>query len=113
MKFSCELNDIEYFFETIPGACLSDRHALLLSRKQRKQLQTGEVKYYTILVSATKDSLNLNFEIQGVPLSVSDDLQPEEIEDYIESQLVFSKIEEKLKQALTKDENPIWAEKEN
>ncbi|EQC43668.1 hypothetical protein [Bacteriovorax sp. Seq25_V] len=112
MKFSCELNNIEYFFETIDGACLSDRHALLLSRKQRKQIQAGEAKYYTILVSATKDDLTLNFEIQGVPLSVSEEFQPEEIEDYIESQLVFSKIEEKIKHALTKDKNPIWATKD-
>lgn len=111
MKFSCDLNDINYFFEVIKGHQLGEKFRFLLSTRQRKMLESGKMEYCTLIVCASKDDLELKFELQGIPLSTDQEERIEEIEDHLENNLVFSKIEEKIQHALSQNQKPIWAEK--
>lgn len=109
MKITCEYNEITYIFNTTKGHLLSDRYKLLLSKLEKEKMENGEMDYFTLEVSASCDDLELFFEFQGLALSLGPDDQLQEVQEYIEDHLIFSKIEEKFKQAHNKSKLPIWA----
>lgn len=111
MKITCEFNEISYTFNTVKGHLLSDRYKLMLSKEEKQKIANGEMDYFSLEINAIKNDLELKYEVQGIPLSLNQELQMEEVQTYIEDNLIFSKIEEKFKQALSKGPKPTWADK--
>lgn len=109
MKISCEFNEISYIFSTTKGHLLSDKYKLMLSRAEKVKMENGEMEYFTLHLEALKNDLTLSFEFQGIALSLNPEEQAQEIQEYLEDQLIFSKIEEKFKQAQSSSVKPGWA----
>lgn len=111
MKISCEFNEILYIFNTFKGQVLSDKYKLMLSREEKLKMENGEMDYFTLHLEAVKNDQTLIFEFQGIALSFNPEEQAQEIQEYLEDQLIFSKIEEKFKLAQNNSSLPSWAKK--
>ena len=110
MKFSTELNDISYIIETIDGQQTDAKYHMHLNREQRDQLKTGERKYFSIRISASAYNKDLEFIIQGVPLSFDQEVMLEDIEDFFENQCIFSKVEHHFQLESRQSSKTIWGE---
>ncbi|MEH0862766.1 hypothetical protein [Halobacteriovorax sp. DPLXC-1] len=112
MKFSCEFNDIEYFFQTEIGANTNDKYHLFLSGSKLTKYQNEEMRFHTLYINAKCEGSELNFIITGIPLSLEEEEQIEELEDFFEAKEIFEKIENSFDQMLSDSKAPPWATKE-
>ena len=112
MKFSTEFNDIEYIFETTDGAQTKEQYHLFFNSKKRSKYDRGEMKFFTLKINAICDGIELNFEVQGVPLSTVEQEQVEELEDFFEANELFEKIENMYESNFSEDRTPRWGLKE-
>jgi hypothetical protein len=110
MKFSCEFNGIDYIIETSSGRETDSKFIFLLSSNEKKKLKKGLYEYSTIHIRASKDDLELEFEIQGVPLSKEDQEQMENLEDFFENQMTFSKVEHMFKLHDRDSDKTLWGD---
>lgn len=111
MKFSCEYEGIDYFFETTPGKPADAKYYFLLSAKEKKSLDEGEMRYYDLNIKATVDETTLEFVICGIPLHQEDQKQLENLEDFFENQCIFSKIEHMFSLEERDEDFPHWGKK--
>lgn len=112
MKFSCEFNDIEYFFKTEIGANTNDKYHVFLSGAKLTKYQNDEMKFHTLYINAKLEGEELNYIITGIPLSLNEEEQIEELEDFFEAKEIFEKIEDSFEQLLSASKAPRWAKKE-
>ena len=93
MKFSCDLNGINYTIETIQTRSVNPRFIFLLDKRQKKRLKDNKADYYDVIINAKKDDSELNFVFQGWPLAHNPETQMDDLEDFFESQCIFTKVE--------------------
>ncbi len=82
---------------------------MFLNHKKKKLLEKGQIKFYTLLINAKKEDIELNFEVQGVPFNIDEEIQLEEVEDFFESQNLFQKVEHMFKLDTREEKKPHWA----
>lgn len=82
---------------------------MFLDDARRKLLKKDQMKFHTLKIKASKGDLELNFEVQGVPLNIDEEVQLEEVEDFFEGQNLFQKIEDLFTLDLKDDPRPNWA----
>ncbi|EPZ49339.1 hypothetical protein M902_1109 [Bacteriovorax sp. BAL6_X] len=112
MKFSCEFNDIEYFFTTEIGPDTNDKYHLFLSGPKLTKYQNDEMKFHTLTISAKYQGTELNYFITGIPLSLDEEEQTQELEDFFEAKEIFEKIEDAFELLLSDRQAPPWGLKE-
>ena len=109
MKFSCEMDGIDYIISTSLGAETEFKYIYFLDSKERDDLKKGLMKYFTIHIEAKKSDKTYLFEVQGVPLHVEAEKQMDDVEDFFEGQKLFSKVEHMINLDETDKEKPHWA----
>ena len=112
MKFSCEFNNIEYYFNTEIGNDTSDRYHVFLSADKLTKYEENEMKFHTLSICAKCDGEELNYIITGIPLSLDNEEQMEELEDFFEAREIFEKIENSFDLLFSQDSTPVWGLKE-
>lgn len=112
MKFSCEFNEIEYFFSTEIGPDTNDKYFLFLSDEKLTKYKKNEMKFHNLHINAKFQGEELNFIITGIPLSTDHEEQMEELEDFFEAKEVFEKVEDSFDLLLSERLAPPWGLKE-
>jgi len=108
MKFSCELNGIHYMIKTEEGNQTSEKYHFMLSSTDKKRLAKGEVGYFHVNIVATCEGEELEFWLQGLPLSITAEEQVEDIEDFFENLCIFSKVEHMFNLSSREENFPHW-----
>lgn len=110
MKFSCEMDDIDYIISTSLGAETEFKYIYFLDSNEREELKKGIMKYFTIHIEATtKDERVYHFEVQGVPLHEEQNKRLDDVEDFFEGQKLFSKVAHMINLDERDSDKPHWA----